>query len=75
MTEEVIIRHHVSGQSIGNPNPPSFTMPPNEGHKADADSWMRTKDIRYKKKMAKQRVIKGATDRWMLSLLEAKHHD
>ena len=42
-TEEVIAPR-LSGQDIGNPNPPSFELPKHEGHKADADAWTRTKD-------------------------------
>jgi hypothetical protein len=74
-TEAIIIPRRVSGQDIGNPIPPSIILIPHEGHKADADSWTRTKNVDYKKKMAKQRIIKGATDKWMENLLVARHHD
>ncbi len=66
-TEKVIAR--TSGQDIGNPNPPSFIMPAHEGHKADADSWLRTKNRKYLKKRARQMVNNGSTDKSILSLL------
>jgi hypothetical protein len=76
MTEEEVVIHRRSpGQDIGNPMPPSLIAIPHEGHKADTDSWKRTKDVRYKKKMAKQRIIAGEQDKWMESLLVARHHD
>jgi hypothetical protein len=65
----------ISGQDIGNPAPPAIIEVPHEGHKADADAWTRTKNIRYKKKQAKQRIIAGKGDKWMEALLVAKHHD
>ena len=64
-----------SGQDIGNPTPPSFIMPPREGHKADADAWTRTKDKRYLKKMAKQLILKGNTDKGLYAILTSRHRD
>jgi hypothetical protein len=63
------------GQDIGNLMPPSIITVPHEGHKADTDAWTRTKDHRYRNKQAKQRIDAGKGDKWMESLLVARHHD
>ncbi len=65
----------VAGQDIGNVAPPAYIGVAHEGHKADPDSWIRTKDMQYKKKQARQRILKGATDRWMFDLINPRHHD
>lgn len=75
MEKEEVRISRVSGQDIGNLMPPSIIAIPFAGHKADADSWVRTKNINYKKKVAKQRLSKGATDKWMQLLMVAHHED
>ncbi len=60
--EEVIIPR-VSGQDIGNPNPPSWIEVPHEGHKSDTDSWTRTKNKNYLKKRAQQLINIGKGDK------------
>lgn len=72
ITETEVVIPRTSGQDIGNPNPPSFVLPAHEGHKSDADSWTRTKDKRYLKKMAKQLVDKGSDDKGLMRLLVAR---
>lgn len=70
MEEEIIPRK--SGQDIGNPNPPSLIESPHEGHKADADAWLRTKNLAYKKKIAKQHLLKDSTDKSLLAIVRSR---
>ena len=62
----------LSGQDIGNPNPPSIINAPHEGHKADADSWLRTKNKRYLKKRAWQLLNNGSTDKTLMALVSSR---
>lgn len=62
----------LSGQDIGNPNPPSLNLPPHEGHKADPDSWVRTKNKNYLKKRAWQIIKKGSQDKTLLSIVATR---
>lgn len=62
----------ISGQDLGNPNPPSLIAEQHEGHKADAESWRRTKDRRYLKKRARQLINKGSSDRDLLAIVATR---
>ena len=74
-TEESPIVHRISGQDIGNPMPPTIITAPHEGHKADADSWLRTRDRRYLKKQARQRITAGSTDKSLYQILVSRRSD
>lgn len=63
----------LSGQDIGNPNPPSLIAAPHEGHKADADAWTRTKNKNYKKKRARQLINNGSTDKALYAIIAPSH--
>lgn len=73
--EVVIIPQRISGQDIGNPNAPSVISIPHEGHRADAEAWTRTKNHRYLKKMARQRINKGSEDKGLYAIIQPRHHD
>ncbi len=62
----------ISGQDLGNPNPPSITEVPHEGHKADSDSWRRTRNKDYLKKRSRQLITKGSTDKALLDIVRPK---
>lgn len=74
MTEQEpeIIKKYMSGQELGNPNPPSLIGEPHQGHKADADSWTRTKNKRYLKKRARQLILQGSTDRGLFAIIATR---
>ena len=62
----------ISGQDIGNPNPPSWMEVPHEGHKADNESWRRTSNKNYLKKRARQLITKGSTDKMLLEIVRPR---
>ncbi len=62
----------VSGQDLGNPNPPSLAEVPHEGHKADTEAWTRTKNKRYLKKRAQQLINKGSTDKALIHIVSSR---
>ena len=57
---------------IGNPNPPSLIEVPHEGHKADSESWKRTKNKKYLKKRAQQLLNTGSDDKSLLNIVRAR---
>lgn len=69
VSEEEVKKVRISGQDIGNPNPPSKIEVPHEGHKADADAWTRTKDKNYLKKMARQKINNGIEDKALYAII------
>jgi hypothetical protein len=72
--EEKEVIKRVSGQDIGNPNPPSWMEIPHEGHKADAESWTRTKNKRYLKKRAQQLINIGKGDKALEAIVATRRH-
>ena len=62
----------IAGQDIGNLNPPSLIEEPHEGHKADSESWRRTKNRNYLKKRARQLINKGSTDKGLLAIVTSR---
>lgn len=70
--EELIPVARLSGQDIGNPNPPSLIEVPHEGHKADVDSWKRTKNKRYLKKRAQQLITLGSDDKSLKAMIRSR---
>lgn len=59
----------ISGQDIGNPNPPSIIAESHEGHKSDSESWRRTRNRNYLKKRARQLINKGSADKNLLAII------
>lgn len=72
--EELIPVARFSGQDIQNPNPPSLIEVPHEGHKADAESWKRTKNKNYLKKRATQLLNIGSDDKSLKSILLSRRY-
>lgn len=70
--QEEIIIPRVAGQDIGNMNPPSWMEVPHEGHKADAESWTRTKNKNYLKKRAQQLTNIGKGDKSTEAILRTR---